>query len=130
VAFPGFKVEPAREGKPLKPRVNDHPQSGWLGFYRHRREKTGAQSAPIVAGGTWCEAPGLENPIKNSLSDLLPRDVPRYSCIRVRDYHRSASGGSRIIRESLQHNGFGADRVKNRSIQLWVKEPKERGQDA
>ncbi len=45
-------------------RVNDHPRSGWLGFYRHRREKTGARSAPIVEGETGCEAPGLENPIK------------------------------------------------------------------
>jgi hypothetical protein len=36
--------------------VNDPPHSGWLGFYRHRREKTGARSAPVVAG--------LENPIK------------------------------------------------------------------
>jgi hypothetical protein len=44
-------------------RINDHPHSGWLGFYRHRREKTGARSAPIVAGVTGCFAPGLENPI-------------------------------------------------------------------
>jgi hypothetical protein len=44
-------------------RVNDHPYSGWLGFYRHRREKTGARSAPVVAGETGCEAPGLKNPI-------------------------------------------------------------------
>jgi hypothetical protein len=42
---------------------NDHPHSGWLGFYRHRRQKTGARSAPVVAGKTGCEAPGLENPI-------------------------------------------------------------------
>jgi predicted Zn-dependent protease len=51
-----------------KPGVNDHPgqKSGWLGFYRHGREKKGARSAPIVAGGTGCEAPGLENPIKNA----------------------------------------------------------------
>ena len=44
--------------------VNDHPHSGWLGFYRHRREKTGARSAPIVAG--------LENPISR-------RDFLKYS---------------------------------------------------
>jgi hypothetical protein len=43
--------------------VNDHPHSGWLGFKRHRRQKTGARSAPVVAGETGCEAPGLENPI-------------------------------------------------------------------
>jgi len=28
--------------------VNDHPHSGWLGFYRHGWEKTGARSTPIV----------------------------------------------------------------------------------
>jgi hypothetical protein len=54
--------------------VNDHPgpRSGWLEFFRHRREKTGARSAPIVAGGTGCEAPGLENPIKKcvTLTDI------------------------------------------------------------
>ena len=43
---------------PDQRRVNDHPHSGWLGFYRHRREKTGARSAPVVAGETGCEAPG------------------------------------------------------------------------
>ncbi|MGD2187927.1 MAG: hypothetical protein PVI71_17480 [Desulfobacterales bacterium] len=32
--------------------VNDHPQRGWFGFYRHRRVKTGVRSAPIAAGGT------------------------------------------------------------------------------
>jgi len=45
--------------------VNDHPHSGWLGFCRERRQKTGAPSALIVAGETGCKAPGLENPIKS-----------------------------------------------------------------
>jgi hypothetical protein len=29
-----------------------------------KREEAGMRSAPAVAGGTGCEAPGLENPIK------------------------------------------------------------------
>jgi hypothetical protein len=52
-------------------RVNDHPHSGWLGFYRHRREKTGTRSAPIVAGGTGCAASGLENPIKTATTSTI-----------------------------------------------------------
>ena len=51
--------------------VNDHPHSGWLGFYRHRREKTGARSAPIVVGGTGCKASGLENPIKTATTSTI-----------------------------------------------------------
>ena len=53
--------KPAAKG----PGVNDHPHSGWLGFCRERRQKTGARSALIVAGETGCKAPGLENPIEN-----------------------------------------------------------------
>ena len=58
--------------------VNDHPHSGWFEFYRHRREKTGARNAPVVAGETGCETPGLENPIKmpdssGSLRSCQPR---------------------------------------------------------
>jgi shikimate kinase len=56
---------PALTSKGLIEEVNDHPPSGWLGFYRQRRQKTGARSAPIVAGGTGCEAPGLESPINH-----------------------------------------------------------------
>ena len=51
--------------------VNDHPHSGWLGFYRHRREKTGARSAPIVAG--------LENPI--DVKDLDGRQFLPVTCL-------------------------------------------------
>ena len=62
--------------------VNDHPQSGWLGFYRHRREKTGIRSTPIVAGGTGCEAPGLENPISDArLREVVVGDFTDYSTL-------------------------------------------------
>ena len=61
--------------------VNDHPHSRWLGFYCYKREKTGARSAPIVAGGTGCQAPGLENPIhrKPHVDKLRLHDL-RHTC--------------------------------------------------
>jgi hypothetical protein len=49
-------------GSSLFGRVIDQPYSGWLCFYRQRREKTGTRSAPVVAGKTGCEAPALQNP--------------------------------------------------------------------
>jgi hypothetical protein len=42
--------------------VTDHPQSGWLEFYRIRRENTKARSALTGAGGTGCKAPDLKSP--------------------------------------------------------------------
>jgi hypothetical protein len=48
-------------------RVNDHPRNGRLGFYRQRRQKTGARRAPIVENNAvkpGAKHPGLENPIK------------------------------------------------------------------
>jgi len=44
-------------------------------------EKTGARSAPIVAGGTGCQAPGLENPIKGKphVDKLRLHDL-RHTC--------------------------------------------------
>ena len=62
-------------------RVNDHPHSGWLGFYRHGRQKTGARSAPVVAGETGCEAPGLENPIKFRSSETGDASSSNFSLL-------------------------------------------------
>ncbi|MGD2097857.1 MAG: hypothetical protein PVG35_09765 [Desulfobacterales bacterium] len=50
-------------GSRLSGRVNDHPYSGWDGFYRHRWQKTGTRRAPVVADKTWSEAHSLKNPI-------------------------------------------------------------------
>jgi len=47
------RVRPATEKEFNRRReFNGHPHSGWLGFYRQRRQKTGARSAPIVVGET------------------------------------------------------------------------------
>jgi hypothetical protein len=43
--------------------VTDHPQSGWLGFFRHSGKIQKHGSALIGAGGTGCKAPGLKHPI-------------------------------------------------------------------
>jgi len=51
--------------------VKDHPHSGWLGFCRQRRQKTGARGALIVENNA--VKPGAKHPVwKTQTSARLP----------------------------------------------------------
>jgi hypothetical protein len=50
--------------------VNDNPQSGWLVFYRHRRQNTGAPNAPIIEKNA--VKPGALHPVWKTQSKNTP----------------------------------------------------------